>query len=147
MKKTAIALAFFGFTTAASASPAYIQQSPFVDGAPALTINAVDFSSLTSQIAEIVQPLRSSGLPAATALQTGFNQRAEIVQGGFDNLGLIVQQGGNNSASLFQSGSANLGFIHQAGYNNSAFVRQSGVGHSAAVVQHGSNNVAIVRQY
>lgn len=147
MNKLAISLVYLTLTSAATASPAYIQQSPFTPGVPALTIDMVDIASIESRLSAIIEPISAAELPPATIVQTGLNNSANILQTGRDNLGLVVQQGVHNTASLGQSGARNLGYIHQAGANNSALVRQTGNGHRAIVSQRGTGNVAIIRQY
>ena len=147
MKNASIAVILLSLSVTATPAFDYIEQSPFAGNAPALTIDSVDLADLLVPVTDAVQTLRSADLPAATILQTGQNQAADIVQRGRDNLGLIVQQGVGNAASLSQSGARHLGFIHQVGTNNAAFVRQVGAGHMAVVAQRGTNNVAIIRQY
>lgn len=147
MKTLLASVLLSSLANAAYASPAYIQQSPFLDAAPALTIDMVDFSSIAAQVDAVMRPLSQGNLPAATVIQTGLFNQADITQTGTDNLGLIVQRGTANSASLLQGGSRNIGFVQQVGYGNAAALTQLGSGHNAFISQQGRGNVAVVRQY
>jgi minor curlin subunit len=148
MKIASSAIAFsLSLASAVSASPAYIEQSPFVAGQPVLTIDTIDLASLTTDVDAMLAPLAEADLPAASVLQSGLNNQADLIQTGTDNLGLIVQNGFNNSANLLQAGSSNMAVLHQVGFNNAASVSQMGNNHRAVVSQRGTGNVAVIRQY
>lgn len=78
----------------------------------------------------------------------GTGMRAEVTQGGTDNVVMLLQGFGDlNEAHVDQHDTGNLAFITQAGVANLVtLLNQSGDGNSASLFQQGDSNLASVTQ-
>ncbi|MGR6860692.1 curlin subunit CsgB [Aliivibrio salmonicida] len=99
-------------------------------------------NSTNSRVVILQHNVNGVGSNKAKVQQTGYDNKANIIQIGGNNIGLITQNGINNSASLEQWGVNHEGAILQDGNNNIAHLKQTGNTQQNVINQTGDSNIA-----